>query len=726
MESSMSSSSPTALSVIDGNCGICPSGCSVKITLQGDRVTRVVPDPSRPHGMCCRRVSRGPEILYSPDRLLYPLARDGERGENRFRRVSWDEALDTIASRLTRMKSRFGPEALCAYTGRGTFERSLWEMLSPAGVRETCAWSLLFPFGSPNTSGAGSICYVSHAVIAPATTFGVWGIDTFADLESSSLVVIWGTNPANASPPEVMNRIIAAHRRGAKVVVIDHRRTETAVRAGAQWVPVRPGTDGALALALIAFIVREGLYDRSFVHEWTVGFEELGAYAARFTPEETSRITGVQPDVIRALARDIASAHGAALVSYTGLEYSNSAVQAIRAILILWAITGNLDVPGGKVFAMPDSQIRVSERHRLSAPAGPAPVGAAKYPVYHHFRGEAQAMELPRAILEGDPYPVRGLLVFGASIITGYPNPDLWRRCFSALDFLLVVDRYPTADSRYADIILPAATSFESDSYLISGRTVRLRRRVVEPLGESRGDWDIVAGIADRLGYGHLFPRSTTEMLQWAFEGTGVDAKALQDNPDGVQLTSPPMQFRKWETGLLRPDGKPGFPTPSGKLEIASSVLKRFGYEPLPVFVPPVEGPLGSPALAARYPLVLDTGARTKMYFCSQHRNIPGLARQRPSPLVWIHPRDASARGISSGDAVELVSPRGRVRFQAFVTEDIMAGSVEADAHGGSPIGTEAWRGCNVNELTDHDNRDPISGFPVYKALLCDVVKAGH
>jgi anaerobic selenocysteine-containing dehydrogenase len=712
--------------VIDGNCGICPSGCSVKITLQGDRVTRVVPDPSRPHGMCCRRVSRGPEILYSPDRLLYPLARDGERGENKFRRVGWEEALDTIASRLTRIKSRYGPEALCVYTGRGTFERSLWEMLSPAGVRETCAWSLLFPFGSPNTSGAGSICYVSHAVIAPATTFGVWGIDTFADLESSSLVIIWGTNPANASPPEVMNRIIAAHRRGAKVVVIDHRRTETAVRADAQWVPVRPGTDGALALALIALIAREGLYDRSFVHEWTVGFEELGAYAARFTPEETSRITGVAPDVIRALARDIASAHGAALVSYTGLEYSNSAVQAIRAILILWAITGNVDVPGGKVFAMPDSQIRVSERHRLSAPAGPPPVGAAKYPVYHHFRGEAQAMELPRAILEGDPYPVRGLLVFGASIITGYPNPDLWRRCFSALDFLLVVDRYPTADSRYADIILPAATSFESDSYLISGRTVRLRRRVVEPLGESRGDWDIVAGIADRLGYGHLFPRSTTEMLQWAFESTGVDAKALQDNPDGVQLTSPPMQFRKWETGLLRPDGKPGFPTPSGKLEIASSVLKRFGYEPLPVFVPPVEGPLGSPALAARYPLVLDTGARNKMYFCSQHRNIPGLARQRPSPLVWIHPRDASARGISSGDAVDLVSPRGQVRFQAFVTEDIMEGSVEADAHGGSPTGTEAWRGCNVNELTDHDNRDPISGFPVYKALLCDVVKAGH
>ena len=178
MEAPMSDSSQPPGRVIEGNCGICPSGCSVKITLQGDRITRVVPDPRRPNGMCCRRVSRAAEILYSPDRLTFPLAREGKRGENRFRRVSWDEALDITATRLREIKSRFGPEALCLYTGRGTFERSLWEMLAPAGVRETCAWSLLFPFGSPNTTGAGSNCYVSQAVIAPATTYGLWWADT--------------------------------------------------------------------------------------------------------------------------------------------------------------------------------------------------------------------------------------------------------------------------------------------------------------------------------------------------------------------------------------------------------------------------------------------------------------------------------------------------------------------------------------------------------------------
>jgi len=333
-------------------------------------------------------------------------------------------------------------------------------------------------------------------------------------------------------------------------------------------------------------------------------------------------------------------------------------------------------------------------------------------------------MELPRAILKGDPYPVRAMMVFGASIITGYPDPSLWRRAFSSLDFLLVVDRFPTEDSRYADIILPAATSFEEDSYILSGRGVQLRHKVIEPLGESKSDWQIVAAIADRLGYGNLYPRSAREMLQWAFEGMGIDMDELEQHPEGVELPPILMKYRKWESGLLRRDGKPGFETPSGKFEIASGVLKQFGYDALPVYVPPREGPAASPGLVEKFPLVFSSGARNKVFFNSQHHNIPGLAKQRPNPLVWISPQDARLRGILSGDPVEIVTLRGRVLFQAFVTEDISPGIVEADASGGGSLGPTAWKICNVNELTDFENRDPISGFPVYKALLCDVRKA--
>lgn len=348
-------------------------------------------------------------------------------------------------------------------------------------------------------------------------------------------------------------------------------------------------------------------------------------------------------------------------------------------------------------------------------------MGKGVYPLYHRYRKEAHAMEIPRAILESDPYPVRGMLVWGASIITGYPDAALWRAAFSALDFLVTVDRFPTEDSRYADLILPAATSFEEDSYLVTGDRVQLRRKVIEPMGESRSDWQIVAGIAERLGYGHLYPRSAREMLQWAFEGTSIDLEELEKSPDGVQMPVVPVRHRKWETGLLRTDGKPGFETPSGKFEIASRVLAEHGYDALPVYAPPREGPEGSPGLMNEFPLVFDSGARNKAFFCSQHRNIPGLARQRPHPLVSINPRDALRRGIQDGDNVEVVTPRGRARFKAHVTEDIAAGCVEADANGGGPLGPAAWRDCNVNELTDSENRDPVSGFPVYKALLCDV-----
>ena len=175
----------------------------------------------------------------------------------------------------------------------------------------------------------------------------------------------------------------------------------------------------------------------------------------------------------------------------------------------------------------------------------------------------------------------------------------------------------------------------------------------------------------------------------------------------------------------MRSDGSPGFPTPSGKFEIASTLLRRYGYEPLPVFVPPRESPATDSVVVKRFPLVFNSGSRNRVFFNSQHHNIPSLARARPQPLVWIHPQDASPRQIADGDAVDIVTPRGRVRFRAHPTEDIMPGCVEADAHGGNPSAPEPWRQCNVNELTDSENRDPVSGFPVYKALLCDVVKAG-
>jgi anaerobic selenocysteine-containing dehydrogenase len=258
---------------------------------------------------------------------------------------------------------------------------------------------------------------------------------------------------------------------------------------------------------------------------------------------------------------------------------------------------------------------------------------------------------------------------------------------------------------------------------MVYGPIFQVRERVIAPLGEARSDWDIAIALANRLGYGHLYPSSEEDVIRWALAGSGFDLETVRRQPTGVTWPPVTQRYRKWELGLLRRDGQPGFETPSGKFEIASSILAAYGYDPLPVYLEPKEGPISAPELARVYPLVFNSGARIQSDFRSQHHNIPGLLKMQPKPLVTLHPRDAAARGIRSGDAVWVVTPRGRVRYTARVSEDIVPGVIEANMGGGSPIASPEWRECNVNVLTDPDNRDEISGFPVYKALLCDVVK---
>jgi anaerobic selenocysteine-containing dehydrogenase len=317
------------------------------------------------------------------------------------------------------------------------------------------------------------------------------------------------------------------------------------------------------------------------------------------------------------------------------------------------------------------------------------------------------------------------MIVSGASLITAWPEPSLWRQALASLDLLVIVNRFPTADAQYADLILPATTLFEIESYMLYDGYVQLRQRVIPPLGEARNDYLIFAELARRLGYGHRWPQTEEAMIEHALEGTGISLADLRASPAGLAFPEPEMRYRKYATGELRGDGLAGFPTPSGKFEIASEWLRARGYDALPVYTEPVEGPLAAPELLERFPLVFNSGARTQSAFRSQHHNIPALIARQPWPLVHIHPKDARARGIADGDEVEVISPRGRVPFRARVTEDILPGVVEVNMGGGGPLGPGAWRCANANELTDFSNRDPILGFPVYKALLCDVVKPG-
>ena len=332
--------------------------------------------------------------------------------------------------------------------------------------------------------------------------------------------------------------------------MIDPRRTMTAKMTDAQWIPIRPGTDGALALALCQVLIEEELYDESFVKDWTHGFAEFAQYVQHFRPEVVESITGVPADTMRSLARRIAQAHGASPVMYSGLEYSDSGVQAIRATMVLWALAGQLDVPGGRCFTMRQNIFPINREGHIPNPDVKKALGSDRFPVYSVYRGESHANALPDCGAPGKPYPIRSLIILGGSMITAWPQPEVWRQTLAGLDFLTCIDLNLTADCAYADLVLPAATWYEIDSYMTYGPIFRIREKVIDPVGEARNAFFIFAELAKRLGYGHLYPQNEEELLRHVLKGSPFTLEEVRAAGGQVQVEPAIMQYKKWEKGL--------------------------------------------------------------------------------------------------------------------------------------------------------------------------------
>jgi len=704
--------------VIKGLCGICPSGCGVEILMEDEKIKKIKPLKGHPLGITCTRGVHSSEIVYSPDRLIRPMKRIGQRGEGRFQNISWEEAYDFVANLIRNVVEKYGASAMAIYSGRGGFEQSLIDMFSTGG-QDPISLNFLFPLGSPNNFSCSSLCNNSHRVLAPMTTLGAPYDRLFPDFENARCIIVWGANPATDSPPIYMKKIVEAKRMGVKLIAIDPIKTYTAKIAD-EWIGIRPGTDGALALGIANQMFEKGIYDTSFADDWVHGLSEFREYVKKFSPKEVEKITWVNTEKIEMLTNEITKPR-TTLVLHTGLEYTNSGLQNIRAVLTLWALSGNLDRPGGLVFRMPQSS--KLRRNRIDPPSGKKPIGHDRYPLFCDINRSGHFMEIPRAILQGDPYFIKGLIILGSSIITAYPNPNLWKKCFESLDCLIVIDRFLTNEALYADVVLPATTMYEIKSYKRYPGHISFREKIIPPVGEARNDYLILANLAKALGYGELYPQSEDEMLEFVFGQSDISIEELKSHSEGLSLNPSPMVYEKYKKGLLRRDKKPGFETPSGRFEISSNLLKRYGYDPLPIYNEPIEGPIHSPELAKEFPLILTTGSRIQSTFRSQHLNIPGLLRLQDKPNILIHPEDAHKRGIKDGDRVFVKTRRGKVTFYAKVTDKIIKGVIEANMGGGGPIQPKEWREANVNDLTDFENRDPISGFPVFKALLCEVEK---
>ncbi|MBK1709141.1 molybdopterin-containing oxidoreductase family protein [Marichromatium gracile] len=681
-------------------CYECDANCPIEIELD------TAGEPVKVRGPDCPRCYVQLERRDHPERLLHPLRRIGPRGSGRFERIGWDEALDTIAAELTRARERHGAPAVGFFAGYTKEARPQLQRLAHS-------------FGSPNYMTESGCCF-SATMVAEKLTLG-YKIKTTSTVVSpkTRCHLIWSTNPRGSIPPFDQHPL-ASPRPERALIVVDPRRTPLAERADVH-LQIRPGTDGALALGFHHLIFANGWQDQVFLDQWGQGVDAFRDYVRDFDPRRVAAICGVAAaDIERAAECYATTAPAQITLSPTATVQHSNGFQNHRALILLSAVTGNLDREGGNRFFNDKALPRPIERFDHCLAALPPRVGSERFPIWTRYWPAAQSMLLPDCILEGDPQPIRALLAMGINTAM-WPNSARMERALGALDFFAASDFFHNPATRQADIVLPAATNLERPALIAypgcayQGE-VRYRRALLAPRGEARADGEIFLQLGVRLGMGALFWDGDLE-ASWAEAAEGLPEavrEAIYASPEGVTVYADAIDDLV-DHGFMDADRLyrlRGFPTDSGKVEFDSDALRAAGHDGLPVYREPAEGPVSTPALARRFPLVLTSGARTKFDTHSQHQHSARMRRAIPRPLVEIHPEDAMVRGIDDGDAVMVGSPRGEVRFYAQVTERIKPGVVHC-VHG--------WNEANVNLLTDDVHLDPISGFPPFKSGLCEI-----
>ena len=723
------------------NCHYCGYCCAFLATVEDGRVTDLVPDPSRyPYDerilAGCRRWRMNLDALDGPDRVNFPLRRAGERGGNEWERVSWDEALDDIAARLRALVDEHGPETLASAIGGP--HASFWPLHRFMNL-----------FGSPNNMGIGQICW-NPRIWMDALTFG-WTVEADIVPGVTECLFIWGTNPAQSDNSAFWRSILAFARSDAALVVVDPRRTQAAAVADL-WLPVRPGTDCTLALGLLHVIIGEGLVDRAFVDAWCHGFDELAEHVRPYTPAHVAAVCGLPEDDIVRAARLFGRAGAAALVSGRGVDQVGANVAPThRAICCLRAVTGNVDAPGSCVLAegpdfVSEMELEMSDalapEHRarcLNTPFTPLQC----YDGYDRARKltEKLGRTLPeryltsalphlvlRAMEEGEPYPVRALIVNATNPLLTYADTHRVFDALMGLDLLVVLDYYMTPTAMIADYVLPAAGAIERPVLQVHGGVANMGYggpAAVEPYYERRCDYDVFRGLGMRLGQEDAWPEET---LADAF--AAQLARAGMDWDAFCQLGiywQPPAYAKHEQPG---PDGRPqGFATTTGKIELASEFLPTLGGPRLPEPAAPA-APLCSPALVedaeraggAHLPMI--TGSRKQPYNASMYFNNPAFRQKSPHPVAEVSEATAGRLGLKPGDRVEIATDKGSARFileTAPLRDDLVNvdyGWWHPEWEPGGPDLGGMWE-SNVNCLTSCEPGEPLIGTWSYNAIDC-------
>ncbi len=684
----------------------------------------------------CPRAVYAKDWFYHPLRLDYPLKRSGERGENKWQRISWKQAFDEIAQKLKELREKYGPETL---------------VFNTIGEHNTCE---IFRgrfqnlFGTPNYISSATICF-GEGIMLSTLLSGGWPIYFPHIRPETKCIVIWGANP-DVTWPYIGQAIEDARKNGCKIIVVDPRRIDAVANADS-WLQLRPGTDCALLLGMINMIIKEGLYDKDFVERWCHGFDKLTERAQGYPLEKVAEITGVPASKIEEATRLYATNKPGMIFNSMGIEQIPNHIPALHARNILPAIVGNIDVLGGELLGPRPTKMRpgveIDLNDKLSLEQKAKQIGGGRFkllswtawemarqaaekvgevPIPAFWTVIASAPLVFRSIIEEKPYPIKALITEATNPLLTFSNTKLVYEAFKKLDLHVAIDVVMTSTCQLADYVLPAASWLEKavihggeyDEIAHGGEAAL--SPVKEGQYERKPEYEIWRELGIRLGQEEHWPWKTLEeALSYRLEPLGLTFEEFIDGGGVIPFTYDPKRYEKG-----------GFGTPTGKFELYSTVLEKLGYDPLPQYKEPPQSPISTPDMAKEYPLIL-INAKRRWYYHSQFRQIESLRKRYPDPLVQINPSKAKELGIADGDWVWIETPLGRVKHKCEYFEGIDPQVVSAEYGWTFPEKPAAdpslyglWE-SNINVIIDDalEYCDPISGGWPLRAIMCKVYK---
>jgi anaerobic selenocysteine-containing dehydrogenase len=681
-------------------------------------------------GNICIKGIHAPRGFAHPNRLLHPLRRLGNRGSGQWEEVSWETAMSEISERLRRIVDAHGPEAWAVST-------SQWNTSTDHGMGRR----LMNLVGSPNWISGVALCAGNTAAINRIS----YGWMPFPDYTNTQCIVLFGHNPKRHSWTPIFNNVRRAQERGARLIVLDPRKSENAEVADL-WLPLRAGTNAAMCMGWLKVIFDEELHNQSFVESWTHGFDEFRARIDEYPLERVSAITGVDEELIRRAARMYATERPSIIPWTPVTDQQRSSTSAIRLHCALRAVCGYLDIPGGEFMAgfnpniVAQSDLELHEA--LSQEQRDKQLGSDTHPAFT-YRGLAALAEptkrvwgrehanlvtgsymanpsdLFRAMAHGEPYPVKAFFSLGNNPLLSYANMGLVHRALMNQDLIVGHEQFMTPTAQLADYVLPAGSWIERPT-LSDGlhwtSIYRPSQKAIDPPGECRSTFEFWRLLAHELGMGEHFPWSSLdEFHDYRLEGTGMNFEQFSQQLD---IYPGAFEFKKYE--------KTGFATPTGKMELKSTILEDLGFDPLPYF-------RDDPEPDPEFPLSMFTGLREDEYFQTGHRHIPELRRRNPEPQTFIHPNTARACNVGPGEWVEVETRTGLVRIQVAIRDDMPPGLVRVP-HGWwkpeMPQGlgqlSGAWEYADAQLCPDDDDYlDHEQGVPHLHGIPCRINKLG-